>query len=157
MKINKSVEQAVYVIAILALQEGHTSVKSHIISEILRVSDSYLKKILIKLSRAGLIQSNASKTGGYQLSRNVEEISLRDIFFALELHSDVIEFKHLSHAIFDDEEHVREGEDKILNVLNRGLDSFYNELDKFKISELLHKEAYEKGVIEWEKEIQLKK
>ena len=64
MKINKSMEQAVYVIAILALQEGHTSVKSHIISEILRVSDSYLKKILIKLSKAGLIQSNASKTGG---------------------------------------------------------------------------------------------
>ena len=87
----------------------------------------------------------------------MEEISLRDIFFALELHNDVIEFKHLSHAIFDDEEHVREGEDKILNVLNRGLVSFYNELDKFKISELLHKEAYEKGVIEWEKKIQLKK
>ena len=157
MKINKSVEQAIYVIVILALQEGHASVKSHIISEILRVSDSYLKKILIKLSKAGLIQSNASKTGGYQLSRDVEEISLKDIFFALELHNDVIEFKHLSHAIFDDEEHVREGEDKIHNVLNRGLVSFYNELDKFNISELLHKEAYEKGVIEWEKKIQLKK
>ena len=44
MKINKSLEQAVYVIIILALQKDKQPVKSHIISEILKVSDSYLKK-----------------------------------------------------------------------------------------------------------------
>nr|WEJ76209.1 hypothetical protein M8286_08715 [Streptococcus suis] len=44
MKINKSVEQAVYVLIILALQEDHRPVKSHVLSQVLQVSDSYLKK-----------------------------------------------------------------------------------------------------------------
>ena len=55
MKLNKSFEQAVYVLTMLALQENHTPVKSHVLSDILEVSDSYLKKILVKLTRAGLI------------------------------------------------------------------------------------------------------
>ena len=44
MKLNKSFEQATYVVTMLALQEGHQPVKSHVLSQILQVSDSYLKK-----------------------------------------------------------------------------------------------------------------
>ena len=82
MKLNKSFEQATYVLTMLALQEGHVPVKSHVLSQVLQVSDSYLKKILMKLSKAGLISSNASKTGGYQLAQPVETIRLKDVLFA---------------------------------------------------------------------------
>lgn len=153
MKINKSLEQAVYVIIILALQKDKQPVKSHIISEILKVSDSYLKKILMKLSKAKLVNSNASKNGGYQLNKSVEEITLKDVFFALQLNEEVIEFKHLSHRVFEDEKHVKKGEEKILNVLKNGLNSFYKEMETLKISDLLYKEAYLNGAINWESKI----
>lgn len=149
MKINKSVEQAVYVLIILALQEDHQPVKSHVLSQVLRVSDSYLKKILMKLSKAGLVSANASKTGGYQLGRSVELISLKDVFYALQLHEDTIQFKHLSHSIFEDQAHVQESERKILTTLEKGLDAFYHQLDHLKISELLQQESYKTGAIDW--------
>lgn len=44
MKINKSVEQGVYVLLMMALQKDHAPVKSHVLSQILGVSDSYLKR-----------------------------------------------------------------------------------------------------------------
>ncbi|HEM3467791.1 TPA: Rrf2 family transcriptional regulator [Streptococcus suis] len=150
MKINKSVEQAVYVLIILALQEDHRPVKSHVLSQVLQVSDSYLKKILMKLSKAGLVSANASKAGGYQLGRSIEEISLKDVFYALQLHEDTIQFKHLSHSIFDDQAHVEESENKILTTLENGLAAFYAQLDQLTLSQLLHQEAYENGAIDWE-------
>lgn len=153
MKINKSVEQAVYVLVILALQEGHRPVKSHVLSQVLQVSDSYLKKILMKLSKAGLVAANASKAGGYQLARHIETITLKDVFFALQLHEDTIQFKHLSHSIFDDKEHVKESENKILTTLENGLAAFYAQLDQLSLSQILHQEAYQVGVIDWEEKI----
>ena len=47
MKVNKSVEQAIYVLVILALQKDHAPIKSRVLSQIQQVSDSYLKKILM--------------------------------------------------------------------------------------------------------------
>lgn len=153
MKLNKSFEQATYVLTMLALQEGHVPVKSHVLSQVLQVSDSYLKKILMKLSKAGLISSNASKTGGYQLAQPVETISLKDVFFALELQADVLDFKHMAHQIYDDEAHVRQVEDLVKTTLEAGLTAFYSQLDGLKISDLLQKEAYQSGAIDWNERI----
>ncbi|MFO8479000.1 Rrf2 family transcriptional regulator, partial [Staphylococcus aureus] len=49
MKISKHFEQGIYVLLILATQEGQGAVKSQTLSEKLEVSDSSLKKILRKL------------------------------------------------------------------------------------------------------------
>ena len=54
MKINKSVEQAIYVLLILALQKDGEPLKSRVLSTHLKVSDSYLKKILMKLKKRRL-------------------------------------------------------------------------------------------------------
>ena len=69
MKINKSVEQATYVLLILALQKKHTPLKSRVLSKTMGVSDSYLKKILMMLKHNELITASASKKVGYQLKR----------------------------------------------------------------------------------------
>lgn len=153
MKLNKSFEQATYVVTMLALQEGHQPVKSHVLSQILQVSDSYLKKVLMKLSKAGLIASQASKTGGYQLAKPVDEITLKDIFFALELQADVVDFKHIAHQIYDDELHVRQVEEKVKATLETGLSAFYDQLETLSISDLLRQEAYEKGAIDWNQKV----
>ncbi|EHJ52415.1 RrF2 family transcriptional regulator [Streptococcus macacae] len=154
MKLNKSFEQATYVITMLALQKGHQPVKSHVLSQILQVSDSYLKKVLMKLSKAGLVSSNASKTGGYQLAKPVEEISLKDIFFALELQADVLDFKHMAYQIYDDGAHVREVEDKVKSTLEKGLGAFYDQLQTLTIADLLQQEAYENGAIDWNERVE---
>ena len=44
MKISKSLEQAIFVLLMLALQKDKTPVKSFILSKKLEISDSYLKK-----------------------------------------------------------------------------------------------------------------
>lgn len=149
MKINKSVEQATYVLLILALQKGHTPLKSRVLSKIMGVSDSYLKKILMMLKHNNLIIANASKKGGYQLARPINQISLKDVFYALELNHDQIEFNHLANNIFDNPEHVEESENKIINTLHSGLRSFYDELDQLKLSSLLKDGAYQNGCIDW--------
>jgi Rrf2 family protein len=83
MKISSTFEQGIYVIMILALEKEHRPVKSKTMSQLLDVSDSYLKKVLLKLSRGHLVVSNASKRGGYVLARPADEISLKDVFIAV--------------------------------------------------------------------------
>ena len=152
MKINKSVEQGVYVLLMMALQKDHAPVKSHVLSQILGVSDSYLKKILMKLAKAQLVVSSANKHGGYRLARPITDVSLADVLMALD-DDKAITFKHLSQAIFDDKQHVKEGEDKILKALEAGQAAFYQEASKLKLSELLHEYVYESGVFDWEKRL----
>lgn len=53
MKISKSLEQATFVLLMLALQKEHWPIKSIVFSQRLGVSDSYLKKVLRKLVVAG--------------------------------------------------------------------------------------------------------
>ena len=44
MRLSKKLEQGIYVVFMLALQLEGRPIKSHILSEKLEVSDSYLKK-----------------------------------------------------------------------------------------------------------------
>lgn len=136
MKVNKSVEQAIYVLVILALQKDHAPIKSRVLSQILQVSDSYLKKILMVMKKNGLITSSASKHGGYQLARSIEGISIKDVFDALNLSNEQLELSHLAQHIFTDKVHTQQSEQKITHAFERAFDSFYQELDQFKLASL---------------------
>ncbi len=150
MKINSTFEQGIYVVIILALEKDHMPVKSKVMSELLQVSDSYLKKILSKMSRSGLVISSASKQGGYQLSRGADEISLRDVYEALELDQDTFSTSHFAEKLFPDQEHVHESERILEEKIHRGLNCFYEELEQTKISEVLEDGKYQNGAIRWE-------
>ena len=84
MKFKVGVEQGIYVVVILARQKDHQPLKSKLLSQILQVSDSYLHKITRQLAVAGIVATDASKTGGITLARPTSEISLLDIFTAIE-------------------------------------------------------------------------
>lgn len=150
MRLSKSVEQAIFVLLMLALQEGHKPVKSRVLSRLLNVSDSYLKKILMKLSRAGLIDANASKRGGYTLHKPIHETSLKDVVLAVEGSRFEAGFPSRGHVLFNDGPHVDEGEAKIAAAFKKGMESYYRELDRLKLSELLHEHAYRDGAVNWE-------
>ncbi len=152
MKVNKSVEQGIYVLCILALQKDHTSVKSTTLSSLLQVSDSYLKKLLAKMVKADLITSAANRSGGYQLARPVQQITVYDVFLALDQDKDVLELQHLSEYIFPGKAHARQSEKIISDAFAKGFDELYAELKKVKIADLLRSEYLEKGVSDWNQE-----
>lgn len=153
MKINKSVEQAVFVTLMLALQKDHTPVKSAVLSKKLGVSDSYLKKILRQLVVAGLVKSSASKDGGYQLERSIETITLYDLYEAVESKQFTYTSEALARNLFSNEEHIKQSEQKIINAFNNGFNDFYTQLKQVYLSGLLEEGKYENGWIEWDKEL----
>ena len=79
MKIRKSFEQAICILLLIGTHDG--PLKSHELSQILDVSDSYLKKVTRQLVVAGLITSKASKLGGFVLNKKMDDISFFDIFY----------------------------------------------------------------------------
>lgn len=153
MKISSTFEQGIYVVMILALEEDHRPVKSKTMSQLLEVSDSYLKKVLMKLSHGGLVISNASKRGGYVLARSADQISLKDIFIAVGEGEGLFKPSYYAERLFPHKDHVKESEEKIELTLKEGLDSFYQKLDALKIVDLLEDGAWEKGIVNWEDQL----
>lgn len=149
MKVNKSVEQGMYVLCILALQKDHTPVKSQTLSRLLQVSDSYLKKLLAKMVKANLITSSANRAGGYQLARPATDINAYDVFCAFDQDKNVLDLQHLADHIFPDQEHVRQTEKLMLDTFERGFENLSAELKKLKISDLLRPEYLEEGYQDW--------
>ena len=150
MKINKSVEQGIYVILILALQKNHEPVKSRVMSGVLQVSDSYLKKILRKLVIAGLIDSTASKDGGFTLAKPIRTITALDVYQALDTNCGAIKISDMAKQIFDDEAHIQSGEQKIRNIFNESTNAFFSTLDTFHLSELLKEDFIDTGYYDWQ-------
>lgn len=124
MKISKSFEQGIYVLLMLGLQKDNQTVKSNVMSTILQVSDSYLKKILRKLVLAELITSNASKDGGFQLKKSLKQITLYDVYNAIE--TDIITFdvSDLAEHVFNDDEHTKQSKKKVIDTIDLGIKAF---------------------------------
>lgn len=150
MRISSRFEQGIYVVIILALEQDHHPVKSSTMSGLLDVSDSYLKKILMKLSHSGLVNSSASKRGGYTLARGVDQISLKDVFVALDEGKGFFVQSDFAQRLFPNQAHVQESTDKILQTIDEGLGDFCDRLDKLKIADLLEDGAWQNGAVDWE-------
>ncbi len=63
-------------------REDISSLRS--IAEAEDISFDYLEKILSKLEKKNLVNSKKGSMGGYSLSKNPEEITLKDIFDAVD-------------------------------------------------------------------------
>lgn len=154
VKINKSFEQGIYVLLMLGLQKDNQAVKSSVMSNILQVSDSYLKKILRKLVLADLILSNASKDGGFQLKKPLSQITLYDVYKAIE--TDVITFKvsDLAEHVFNDDEHTRQSKKKVVDTIILGINAFSSQLAAVKLSELLVEENGGYIKMDWNEKVE---
>jgi Rrf2 family protein len=81
------VDNAVRAMAELAagdLSERHGVVKADAIAQRQNISLKYLLDILRDLKRAELVRSKRGPDGGFSLSRSAEEISLADVFRAVD-------------------------------------------------------------------------
>ncbi|EQM54736.1 Rrf2 family transcriptional regulator [Lactiplantibacillus plantarum EGD-AQ4] len=158
MKISKNYEQAIYVLLLLATQKDHKSLKSNVMSQILEVSDSSLKKTLRKLVVKGLISSNASKDGGFKLKQSIKETTLLDVLIAIE-GDKIIDYSksHLARKIFPNKTHTIKSEELVFNTIDKGESAFKNELNNICISDLLELETIENGAVDWNSSFMLKK
>ena len=134
MSIRKSFELAICILLLIGTSEG--PLKSHELSKMLDVSDSYLKKVTRQLVVAGLITSKASKLGGFILNKKMNDISFLDIFEAIEGKEKFIETTHLVDKVFDPALNVQHTEDIIINHLDAAENQYKQKLKEINLGEI---------------------
>ncbi|WP_026883128.1 RrF2 family transcriptional regulator [Clostridium akagii] len=150
MQITIGVEQAIYVIAVLARQNDNQPLKSHVLSKILDVSDSYLRKIIRKLVIAKIVKSSASKTGGISLNMDTNKITFLDIFEAVGGNSSFLKLNNLGEkVIMNSVENFNNNSDKVVCVFNEAENEYKKVLSRFTIADLLAYEFENLPSIDW--------
>lgn len=84
MKITSSIEYATRLMAGLARCYGQTPTAATQLSESENVPADYVNQILLRLKRAGLVESHRGISGGYNLSRPPDQIRLGQVIRAVE-------------------------------------------------------------------------
>ena len=75
--ITKDIDYAFRALSLMAKKDGIVSVSE--LYEELKISKPYLRSILQKLNRAGILKSYKGKGGGFTLAVSTEDIRLSDI------------------------------------------------------------------------------
>ncbi|WP_042351316.1 RrF2 family transcriptional regulator [Bacillus massiliigorillae] len=83
MKYSKATNYALHTMVYLTLTPKGKSVGVEQLAKVQKLSPTYLSKILTKLVKAGLIQSNPGVNGGYSIAKP-DAISFLDIIQAIE-------------------------------------------------------------------------
>lgn len=151
MKINKSIEQGVFVIIMLELEKDHRPLKCPILSKNLGVSTSYLQKILHRLVEAGLVNSTASKDGGYTIAKKAKDITIADIMDAVDEVKMDFDSARLAENLFGNDSHVGKAERLVEGAFKSGINAMRDALSKISIEDLLEKDRNRNGSIEWER------
>ena len=84
MHMKPGVEQSVYAILLLNMLPERAVLPGEAISQQLGTSPTYFQKLLRKLVSAGLITSVPGVKGGFKLNKKPENISVFDIYEAIE-------------------------------------------------------------------------
>lgn len=160
MKMSQAVEQSLVVLVMLALQKDDLPVKSYLLSDRLEVSESYLKKTMRKLVVAGIVEAIASKEGGFKLARSIADITLLDVYEAIEGNGSFIHATQLADRIFLNQESNKPVEDvqealdvavdDVLSMFNDAEQDFKQRLQRYTIAKLLrHVSAADFEKIDW--------
>lgn len=138
MKIKGSLEQAVCILLVIAHTRDHAPVKSYTLSERLGLSDSYLKKIMRQLVVAGLVDSEAGKKGGFVLKKAPKNISLLDVFEAIESTAPFLSTTNLVDKVFPKEKMIaHEKEQQIVSVFTRAEQAYRHSLSQFTLDHVI--------------------
>ena len=123
MKMKSGMEQAVSVLLLLSRLPVHSSLTSEAISQRLRVSPSYLKKLMRTLVQADLAESIPGTKGGFTLTKPLTDITLYDVYQAVEGRGSMYQGKGLLQSVFENESNcvletvMGEIEDKWANLM----------------------------------------
>jgi len=84
MKMGQGVEWSIHCCALLAVLPPGRTLRLEKIAEFYELPVPYLRKHFQALSRANLVKTTSGPKGGYRLAREASQISLLDIYNALE-------------------------------------------------------------------------
>jgi Rrf2 family protein len=83
MAVNTQFSIAVHLAVALGCRRGEDATSAEIAQSV-NTSPSFLRRVLAKLSRAGLVETCTGKTGACWLARDPKDISLLDIYEAVD-------------------------------------------------------------------------
>lgn len=83
MAVNLQFSIAVHLMAALGYHRGHDAT-SAMLAESVNTSPSFIRRVLAKLSRAGLVETATGKAGACWLARDAKDISLLHIYKAVD-------------------------------------------------------------------------
>jgi Rrf2 family protein len=84
MKLNRTSGYAVHVLVYIAQHGNARPIIGHVAAKELGIPEGFLLRILVMLSRAGLLRSVKGPNGGYNLGKPAKAITLLDIIEAAE-------------------------------------------------------------------------
>lgn len=84
MKMGQGVEWSIHCCALLAALPAGSSLHLEKIAEYYDLPVPYLRKHFQAMSKAGILKAVSGPQGGYRLARDAKEISVLDIYVALE-------------------------------------------------------------------------
>lgn len=84
MRISAKGEYAILAVLDLALAPAHELVPIQDIAARQGIPQRYLEQVLLSLKRAGILGSKRGSSGGYQLARPPEQVSVGDVLRAVE-------------------------------------------------------------------------
>jgi Rrf2 family protein len=83
MAINTQFPIAVHIMAVLGCRTGKGT-PSAMLAASVNTSPSFVRRVLARLSKAGLVETAIGKSGACWLARNAKAISLLDIYVAVD-------------------------------------------------------------------------
>ena len=85
LRISEAASLALHTMVFMSADPGRFY-STREIAERLSVSGAHLAKVLQRLARVGLVKSARGPRGGFKLGKNIEDVSLLDVFEAIEGH-----------------------------------------------------------------------
>jgi Rrf2 family protein len=83
MAVNTQFSIAVHMMAGLAFRRERETTSAHLAMSV-NTSPSFVRRILAKLSKAGLVETTTGKAGACRLAKDAKDISLLDIYEAVD-------------------------------------------------------------------------
>jgi Rrf2 family protein len=117
MKYTKATNYALHIIAYFVKQDGKDNLSLQPLANHMRISPTYLSKILTQLVKADLIQSTPGVNGGYSLRKSKTEISFYDVIQAIEGSGALFSCEMDENHACQIEKVMRDAEDKMVNHL----------------------------------------
>jgi Rrf2 family protein len=83
MPNNTQFSIAIHILAALAFVSGRETTSTELAHSV-NTSPSFVRRVLAKLSKAGLVKTTTGKTGACWLARDAKDISLLDVYRAVD-------------------------------------------------------------------------
>ncbi|MEY9866697.1 Rrf2 family protein [Peribacillus sp. B2I2] len=103
MKYSRATNYALHTMVYLTITPKGKSIGVEQLAKLQELSPTYLSKILTKLVKAGLIESNPGVNGGYSIVRQSHEISFLDVIHTIEGKATLFNCS-LEHEVFNNED-----------------------------------------------------